>query len=82
MLGCCKDVNFQYAKRPYWLSVAEAIVLHIGDREWDCKGSLDWLVQIVLQLRMWLELGRQSRDNKGEICLRLTMTLIKLDCMY
>lgn len=39
----------QYAKRPYWLSVTEAIVLQDG--EWDCKGSLGWLVQIVLQLR-------------------------------
>lgn len=39
-------------------------------------------MQIVLQLRMLLELGRQSRDNKGEICLRLTMTLLELDSMY
>lgn len=86
MLSCCATVRMsifvfsQYAKRPYWLSVTEAIVLHVRYSEWDCKGSLGRVVQIVLQLRMSLEFGRQSRDNKGEGCLRLTMDL--LDYMY
>lgn len=35
----------------------------------------------LLQLRTWLEFGKQSRDNKGEVCLRLTVNLLGLDYM-
>lgn len=86
MLCYCKHVNFhffsQYAKRHYWLSVTEAIILHVGDSEWDYKGSLGWVVQMLLRLRICSEFGRQSRDNKGEICLRLSMNLRELYYMY
>lgn len=88
MLCCCATVRLlifvfsQNTKRPCWLSVTEAIVPHVGESEWACKASLGWLVQIVLQFRRWLEFSRQSRDNKGEICSRLTVNSVGLDYMY
>lgn len=53
-------------------------MVHVGVSEWDCKGSLGWSVQTLLQLRTWLVCSRQSRYDQGG---SMTVILLGLDFM-